>query len=165
MKESKEMASEPEEPSTVVWDWRRSTGEAVAAATATEAAAQRRRGLIGAAVGLVFAAILHHFRPTAGLVVAALALASGIVALAAPLTLYRRLTSLLDRFAHAVGTLVTWVLMTLLFYLFFLPVGAFLRLSKKLAITTGFDSRLTSYWSAAEAARRDRGEASYKQQF
>ena len=68
-----------------------------------------------------------------------------------------------DRFAHAVGSAVTWVLMTVLFYLVFLPAGLFLR--RKLAITKGADRRLPTYWIATEERERARSPESYRKQF
>jgi len=153
-----------EEPSAVIWSWRQE-GDPGAAARAAAAAAgtARGRGLLGAAIGLAAAAILHHFRPVAGFVVAGIALLFLVIALAAPLTLYPRVMGLLDRFAHAVGTAVTWVLMTLLYYLFFLPVGLLLRAGGKLGITTRFDRGLPSYWSPAD--ERQRAPEAYRKQF
>jgi hypothetical protein len=148
------------EPSAVIWSWRREEG---AGAEARAAAAARKRGLLGAVVGLVAAAVIHHFRPTAGLVVAGVALLFLAIALAAPLTLYPKVMGLLDRFAHAVGTAVTWVLMTVLYYLFFLPAGLLLKAGGKLGITTRPDRRLPSYWSVAD--ERQRAPEAYRKQF
>jgi len=157
------MPNEVREPSAVIWDWRR---ESDPAARAKEAAAARRRGLLGGAIGLVAAAVVHHFRPTPailGFVIGGIALFFLAIALAAPLTLYPRLMRLFDLFAHAVGTGVTWVLMTVLYYLFFLPAGLVLKAAHKLAITTGFDRGQSTYWTAADD--RGRTPEAYRKQF
>lgn len=142
---------ERRDPSSVVWDWRRrAAGLAevnAASARAREASAARRRGLIGGAVGLTVAVLFYFFwRPGAAYVVAGVSLFLTVLALAAPLTAYKAVTGWIDRFAHGVATAVTWVLMTALYYLFFLPVGLLLRARRRLHITRGADPALPSYW-------------------
>ena len=153
----------PNEPSAVIWRWRQEDTAGNRARRAREAAAARKRGFLGVVIGFAAAAVIHHFRPVAGFVVAAVALLFFLVAVAAPLTLYPKVTALLDRFAHAVGTTLTWVLMTLLYYLFFLPVGLLLKAGHKLAITTRFDRALPTYWSPAD--ERQRAPEAYRKQF
>jgi hypothetical protein len=53
--------------------------------------------------------------------------------------------------------------MTLLFYLVFLPLGAFLRARGKLGISKGADRRLASYWISTE--ERQPTPESYRRQF
>jgi hypothetical protein len=157
------MPNEGQEPSAVIWNWR---PEDDAGARARASAAARKRGLLGLVVGLAVAALLHHFRPAAGFVagsVAGIALLFFLLAVAAPLTLYPQVMALLDRFGHLVGTAVTWVLMTVLYFVFFLPVGLLLRAGGKLGITTRPDRGLPSYWSAAD--ERQRAPAAYRKQF
>lgn len=150
--------------SSIAWNWRdRSSG--AAAARGREAAANRRRGVIGGAVGLAVAALVYFYfhRPVAAAVIAAIALVIALLALASPLGAYKGLTRVLDRFAHAVGATVTWVLMTVLFYLVFLPVGLVLRSRGRLGITRGPDRRLPTYWKST--AERVRTPESYRKQF
>jgi hypothetical protein len=152
------------EASSVTWNWRqRGAGEGEK--RAREAAANRRKGLIGAVVGLAAAAVVWFVfqRPVAAGVIAGIALAILLIALASPLGLYKGLARGLDRFAHAVGVGLTWVLMTLLYYVVFLPVGALLRLRGKLGISRRADPRLPSYWTVTEG--RERTPESYRKQF
>jgi hypothetical protein len=161
------MAVIQRQPSAQVWDWR--TGAAGAGAggyrSPAAAAAARRQGAIGGGVGLAAAAILAWLLHRTGLAaaVAAVSLMVALLALAAPLTLYRRLRGALDRFGHWVGTAVTWLLMTLLFYLLFLPVGLILRAMGKLDLTRFADAGLNSYWTATEG--RVHSAESYRKQF
>jgi len=150
--------------SSVAWNWRDRAVQAEAA-RAREAASNRTKGLIGGAVGLGVAALLYlvFHKPTVAGVVAAIAVVIALTALASPLGAYKTLSRWLDRFAHAVGSAVTWVLMTVLFYLVFLPAGLFLR--RKLAIPRGADRRLPSYWIATEERERARTPESYRKQF
>jgi hypothetical protein len=131
-------------------------------------AAARRQGAIGLAVGLAVAAILGWLRRgrpgphVAPLVIAGVAVLFAAVAFASPLGLYPRIERILDAFARAVGAAVTWLLMTVLFFLFVLPVGLGLRLAGKLSLAKGFDPRRSSYWSKP---RRAGGADSYRKQF
>jgi len=151
------------EPSAVIWCWR--GGETEAQTRAREAAAARRRGLVGGLVGLTLAAIFYFFfkRPQAGVVIAAVAVLSTLLALAFPLTAWKAVTRALDRFAHAVGTVTTWLLLTLFYFLVFLPLGLLLRARGKLAITRAFDRRLPSYWKTLDGSGRS--AESYRRQF
>ena len=153
-----------QDPSSVAWNWReRAAGEAEA--LVREAAANRRKGLIGGAIGLAAAAAVYFFfnRPTVAAVIAGIAVLVALIALASPVGLYKTLARGLDRFAHAVGSAVTWVLMTLLYYLVFLPLGALMRARRKLGISRHADSRLSTYWISTEG--RERTAESYRKQF
>jgi len=163
MPTSKQEPSTPSAPSEVVWRW--NDGETAEQERAREAAAARKRGLLGGVIGLTVAAVFYFLlkRPAAAAVVAAIALLFTLLALLAPLTAYKSVTRALDRFAHVVGTAVTWVLLTIMYYLFFLPLGWFLRMRGKLAITRSFDPGLKSYWTSLED--RVRTPESYRRQF
>lgn len=147
------------DPAAVAWDWRRAGADSETKLDA----ATRRRGLTGGAVGLAVAAALYFFwRPGIAYVVAGVAILLALLALAAP-PAYRAVTGLLDRFAHLVGMAVTWLLMTLMYYLFFFPVGLLLRLRGKLAVTRHPDRRLPTYWASTE--NKPWTAESYRKQF
>jgi hypothetical protein len=149
------------DPSAVAWDWRRAGGNEDP--DKKKDAASRRRGLIGGAVGLaVAAAAWLWWRPNVAYVIAAVSVILTLLALAAP-PAYRKVTGLLDLFAHGVGMAVTWVFMTLIYYVLFLPVGLLLRAQKKLAVTQHPDRRLPSYWSSTEG--KPWTAESYRKQF
>jgi hypothetical protein len=131
----------------LVWQWRRGTGPDPRLA---QAAAARRRGVIGAVVGLVVAAILFHWRPTAAAAIAAVAVLLGLLALVSPLGGYRHVMRLVDLFAHGVGVVMTWLLMGIAWVFVFLPGGLLLRATGKLRITRGADARQASYWTPAQ---------------
>jgi hypothetical protein len=156
--------SEPKEPSAVAWNWPARIAGAQEAA-AREAAANRRKGGIGGVIGVAAAAAVYYFfdRPVAAAVIAGIALLIVLIAMISPLGLYKTLSRGLDRFAHAVGSVVTWVLMTILYYAVFLPIGAFMRARRKLAISRGADARLPTYWISTEG--RARTPESYRKQF
>lgn len=155
-------------PSAIVWDWRRGHDQDDQTdRRAREAAEIRRRGLIGGAVGLAVAALVFFLwkKPVPAAVIAGFALLLSLPSLLAPRTAGRSVARALDRFAYGVGTVVTWVLMTLLYYLLFLPAGLFLRARGKLGITRGFDPRRPSYWNSVEERERTRTPESYRRQF
>jgi hypothetical protein len=158
------------EASAVAWNWR-GRADVGAAALAREAAANRRKGQIGGAIGLAFAAFLHFVfhKERSAEVIAAIAILVTLLALASPLGAYKVLTRWLDVFAHAVGSAVTWVLMAVLFYLVFLPAGLILRARGRLGITLGndrgADRSLPTYWIATEERERARTPESYRKQF
>jgi hypothetical protein len=149
------------EPSAVAWNWfERAVRQEEA--RAREAAANRRKGAVGGVIGLVVAlAFFLLDRPIAAMVIAGIAVLIFLIAMASPLGLYKTLSRGLDRFAHAIGSGVTWVLMTILYYVVFLPIGALMR--RKLAISRGADPRLPTYWIST--AGRERTPESYRKQF
>jgi len=148
----------------LVWDWR----DREAAKDSTERLAvahARKRGTIGLFVGLGAAAamvwLLH--RPLVGSVVAGLSLVLALLAFVFPRTLYRRVMRGLDQFAHGVGMVVTWALMTVLFYVLFLPVGLVLRAGHKLGIVRHYDPKASTYWK--KPRERPVTIDSYRRQF
>lgn len=151
-------------PSAVAWDWRqREAGPGDG--RAREAAAARTRGAIGGAVGLAAAAVVYFYfeKPVAAQVIAGIAAVIALTAFLFPLTLYKKLNRGLEVFAYGVGSGLTWVLMTALYYLLFLPVGLFLRARGKLAITKKADLKLPTYWTPTDS--RPRNPESYRRQF
>ena len=152
------------EASAVAWSWRdRAAGDPDA--RAREAQSLRIRGMVGGGIGLGVAALFHFggHRQTAAAVVAGIAVLLALLALVAPLTVFKKISHALEVFARGVASAVTWVLMTILFYLVFLPVGLVLRSGKKLAITKGADRRLPTYWTRTE--EREHPLESYRRQF
>jgi hypothetical protein len=155
------MQQQTHDTSAVVWNWR-TAGEKTGVDPAREAAAVRRRGLIGLIVGLLAATLLFFWKPVVAAVVAAISLTLALIAFAAPLTLHKKVTRALDAFARGVGMTVTWVLMTLLYYVLFLPVGLLLRARRRLGITRTPDPALATYW---KPTLRDKSAESYRKQF
>jgi hypothetical protein len=157
------MSTPRQEASAVIWSPR--GGATDPQDSAREAAAARRQGLLGGVIGLTVAAgfyfLLH--RPKAAAVIAGVALVFTLLALLSPLGAYRAVTRLLERFAHAVATAVTWALLTFLYFLVVLPLGWFLRARGRLGITRSFDPRLPSYWISL--AEKTRSPDSYERQF
>jgi hypothetical protein len=143
---------------SAIWDWRRRPGDGAAEA----ARRLRRRGLVQGLVGLAAAAAIGLlWRPRLGWIVGGVAVAVTLLAVAWPAA-YARLATLLERFGHGVGLVVTWLLLPLLYLLLFLPLGLVLRARRRLRLTRRPDPRLASYWRPAAEARP--AEA-YRKQF
>ena len=136
------------EAAKVVWQWRR---PAAGGEDAGAAAAARRKGLAGGAIGLAVATALYFWKPQMALVVAAIAVATTLLALVSPLGGFRAFTKALEGFAHGVGMALTWLLMALAYYLLFLPVGLLLRAMGKLHVTRGGDASRSTYWQEPTA--------------
>jgi hypothetical protein len=152
------------EASSIAWSWRDRAGQKERARV-REAAAARKRGMIGGLVGLAAAGAVYYFleQEAAAGVIAAIAVILTLIALVSPLGLHKKVSHVLERFAHAVGSGVTWVLMTILYFLVFLPVGLFLRARHRLGITRAADRSLPTYWTRTE--ERARTPESYRRQF
>ena len=146
-----------------VWQWRRRDGGGDEARRRAVAAA-RRQGVIGLGVGLAVAGLFAWFdHRTMALVVAGVATVLAAIALLSPAGLHPHVARLLARFGHLVGTTLTWVLMTLVYLLLFLPVGLLLRATGKLRLQKAYDARRASYWQPASA--RPRSLENYRRQF
>jgi hypothetical protein len=146
-----------------VWQWRRraSSGEE---ARRRAAAATRKRGLVGLAVGLAVAgAFAWYGNRTMAIVVAAIAGTLALLALLSPLGAYPYVGRLLERFGRLVGVTLTWILMTLVYLLLFLPVGLLLRATGKLRLQRAYDARRASYWQPVP--ERSPGLDRYRRQF
>lgn len=152
------------EASSIAWSWRDRAAQKERA-RAREAASARTRGVIGGLIGVAAAFAVYYFLEHALVagVIGGFALGLTLLALVSPLGAYKRVSGLLERFAHAVGSGVTWVLMTLLYFLVFLPTGALLRARRRLGITRAADRSLPTYWKRTE--ERARTPESYRRQF
>lgn len=141
----------------MIWDWRGGVGES---AEAIERAA-RRRGLVRGAIGLAVAVALFFWKPIVGAVAGGVTLVLLGVALVSPVGLYPRVERGVAGFARGVGLVVSWVTLTLVFFLVFLPIGLVLRAMGWLRLARGLEPGAASYWRApdtagASAARHDR---------
>ncbi len=143
-----------ERVSAAVWDWRRD----VEGASAAEGAARARRGgFLRSGIGLLVAAALALWKPVLGIVAGALAFTVLALALLAPRTLYPLLEGWIAAFARGVGVAVSWITLTSVHLLVFVPLGLLLRATGRLRIGPAPDREATTYWRPADSiARHDR---------
>jgi hypothetical protein len=137
-----------------VWDWRTAGDAAKAEADRRRlAAGARRSALLRAAIGVIAAGLVWLWKPVLGVVVLAITAAILLVALVSPLGAYRAIAAGLERFGHWVGLGVTWVLMALIFYLLFFPVGRVRRARGRSWLTFGPEPARPSYWAPVDWRR------------
>ena len=73
-----------------------------------------------------------------------------VSALFSPGGVYATLERVLVAIAQRLGWALTWVLMVLLFYLFFVPFGMVFRRGKRDRMKRFFDSEAETYWESHE---------------
>lgn len=147
-----------------VWDWRTADDAGRAEAERRRrAAGARRDGLLRAVIGVIAGGLLWLWKPVLGMVVIAITAVILVIALVSPLGAYRAISVGLERFGHWVGLGVTWVLMTLIFYLLFFPVGRLRRLRGRSGLTFGAERARATYWEPVDWRRVT--PESYRRQF
>lgn len=115
---------------------------------AQKAAALRRRGILRGGVALAVAALLFFFgRFIAGSIAASLGTLTLALAIVSPGTGYAALERLVDRAGHGVGTVLAWVLLAPVFFLFLWPFRVLFRRGAQDSLARGFDPTRASYWS------------------
>jgi hypothetical protein len=151
-------------PSAVVWPWRERPARDEARHLAAIRSA-RRRGLIQGVVGLAVATLVAFVfsKPLLALFIGSIGSIVGLSALFSPLGIYGWITRAVERLGYGIGTALTWLLMPLIFYFLFLPVGLYLRARKRLGITRSADPKLPTYWIST--AERKSTRESYDRQF
>jgi hypothetical protein len=128
------------------------------------AALARREGMIRGLVGGVIGTLIYFFwHGNLAVVVWSLAAFTFLAAALSPTGLYRKIQQVVEAIALGIGTLLTWVLLPLLFYGFCLPFGLLARRGMKDKLERWFDPRLPSYWKQRRDAERD--ASFYERQF
>lgn len=147
-----------------VWRWREASPAGAAVARQARRHALRRQGvgraLVGAAIGgLLFtfgAAILARVAwAGAGLVL--------LAALASPDGLYSAIGRGLALLGQGIGKLLALVLLTPIYWLFFVPFGRLLRSGRRDRLERWFDETAPSYWHRRDDAARTK--SSYERAF
>jgi hypothetical protein len=101
-------------------------------------------------VGLAVAVGLWFWKPVLGVVAGGLTVVLLLVALLSPVRVHPRVERGLAGFARGVGLVVSWVTLTGVFFLVFLPLGLMLRALGKLRLDPGLDRSAASYWRAPD---------------
>jgi hypothetical protein len=140
------------EAAAEIWDWRRAKD-----ARRDEAAEARRSRLRGAVQALVAAsagAILLFFSLRWPAFLAfALAGVLGLSAIVASRSLHVAIERGLQALGRGTGTLLGWVLLVPVFYLFFAPFGRLLRRGRRDRLQRRFDPDAESYWEPHRGMR------------
>lgn len=109
--------------------------------------ALRRRAFLHTGIGLGAGVCLYALgRPVLAAVAAGIALTSLLLALVSPTGGYRRWQAGVQGLAHAVGTVLAWVVLLPAYLLFFVPFGALFRRGQRDPLKRFTDPQASSYW-------------------
>ena len=132
--------------SSVIWPWRDRD-----ALEKKRVIALRRGGAIRALVAAIAASLLFYFhRPTGAGIAAAVSVLTLSLSLLSPTRAYSALLEGVSSIGEAVGTALTWTLLTPVFYLFFLPFGLLFRRGRGDRMGRRFEPERASYWTKRE---------------
>jgi hypothetical protein len=143
--------------SAVIWRWR---GDPAAQRPAPGRARLHGalQALAGAAVGAIF--FLFWSRKVAAVAFAMSAFV-GLSALLSPTGFYPRLRRFFDATGHAVGVVVTWIVMVPIFYLFFFPFGVLMRRGRNDRMRRYYETDAPTYWEPHAAMQTSSRERQY----
>ncbi len=113
-------------------------------------------GGIGLLIALYFYSIKHHFLPV--LVVMGTLLVLAGLFIPASLAVLNKTWTL---FAELLGTVNTWILLTLIYFVVFTPMGLLMRILGKRPLRMKADKKTLTYWEKSAVA----ADSSVKQQF
>lgn len=149
------------EAARVIWDWR---GTRARHAADHRARAVRLRGIVGGVVGVVIGLALYHYvSVTVAMIAFGVAGLTSVAALVSPLGAYRWVEKAAGLLALAIGMILTWILLTPVYYGFFLPFSVLFRRGDADQMKRRLDPAARSYW----VKRQDPppGPAPYERQF
>lgn len=131
------------EAAAAIWSWR--DRESIERG---RVAKLRRSGVIRAAVAAVAAALLFAFgRSLVGSIAIGLGSLTLVLALVSPTGAYAALERGVDRISALIGTILTWVLLAPVFFLFFVPFGMLMRRGARDRLRRRFERERASYWT------------------
>ena len=151
-----EQADAKARPEDVIWPWRDGSQK-----PPHDIGGVRKRAVVQALIALAIAGALLWFDHVflAGLTVAVSSVGL-VAALISPLGAYATVERGLQMFARGVATVVGWLVLVPLFYLFFLPFALLFRRGASDPMRRFYQRSATSYWtdrepvSERQAARR-----------
>ena len=137
-----------------------------AASEAARVSKLQRGGVLRGLVALCAAGVLFFFgRWAASSVAATLGSLTLGLAITSPTRGYAALTRAVERLGELIGTVLTWVLLAPVFFLFFVPFGLLTRRGGGDRIGRRFDRAATTYWltrgAKSDADRRKELERPY----
>ncbi|MEE9608918.1 MAG: hypothetical protein V3U03_14355 [Myxococcota bacterium] len=139
------------EASRVVWDWR---GERTPKVAALGPGRARLRGTLQALAGATVGALIFTFLSrTVGTLVLSIAGLILLSALASPTGLYAAIERLFAALGQRLGSLVSWVVLPLLFYAIFLPFGWLFRRGRRDPMKRFYEADADTYWSPHAGGR------------
>jgi len=138
------------EAAAVNWRWRNPGHEGAEPASELPGSL-RVRGLIqGAITGAIGAAVFLFWWRGFGIAILVFASVVALSALLSPSGLYAMLLRLFAATGNVVGRALTWLLLTPMFYGFFLPFGAIMRRNRRDRLKRFYDAEASTYWEDHE---------------
>jgi len=142
-------ASRPE-AAAAVWDWRATETARVEPAAGPIRLRGCLRALIGASVGgLVYV----YLSPLVGKIVLTVSTLLLLAALLSPTGAYALVERAFAALSRTVGRVLNALILPILFYGVFTPLGAVLRRGKRDALQRFFEPERTTYWSDRSGQR------------
>ncbi len=143
----------------VVWPWK----EAEESCSANSANAVRVSALIhGVIGGIIGTGVYFYLSPAVGYIAWSLSGVLALLGLASPTGAYAKVRAAMDTFGRIVGTVMAWLLLLPVYYLFFTPFRILFRGGKKDAMTRWLDPNAETYWVTREG---ESSKESYERQF
>lgn len=143
-----------EEASATIWPALQDlTGETTAETESDRAGKVRRSAILRWAFGLGVAALAFFVfeRPVLATVIASISSFIFLLALVSPLGAHAMVDGLFARLAKLVGTVLSFVLLGPVFYLFITPFGLLARRGQRDTLKRQLDPKSDSYWQERDA--------------
>jgi len=137
------------EAAAAIWHWRAAPAEAASAASG-----RRLRGALQALAGLAVGSVIFAFVSRwAGSVVLTIGSAILLSALLSPDGLYVTIEKAFAALGQWVGRALTWLLLMVIFWLFFVPFGRLFRRGRRDSMTRFYEPEATTYWTGRQRGR------------
>jgi len=144
------------EAAAVIWQWRAERDERPA-----RAARARKTALVRFVVAALAGGAFFYFgRVTVASIAWSVGSLTLLLALASPLGAYAAIDRWVARLGALIGTILTWLLLAPVFYLFFTPFGLLFRRGSRDPMRRSFDRSVPTYWKRRDdsSSKHDRAD-------
>lgn len=149
------------EAAAAIWSWR-----PAGAASHPATGPIRLRGALQATAGLTVAGALAWFgHRTPAVVVGAIASVIGLSALVSPLGVFAAIEHAFTVLGTWFGKALTWLVLPMIFYAFFVPFGALFRRGRRDSMRRYFDRETPTYWTTRGTRDARSGSPSHERQY
>ena len=141
------------EAAAAIWEWQ-ARADAYDGAAAADLGKRRLRGTVQAAVGIVIGALLFtFFSRVAGAVVMTVGSVILLAALLSPGGLFATIERGFVTLGQWVGRALSYVLLSLIFWAFFVPFGLLFRRGRRDSMKRYYEPDAETYWTGREPGR------------
>ncbi len=149
------------EAAAVIWRWRKERDDRPA-----RAARARKTALVRFIVAALAGGAFFYFgRVTVASIAWSVGSLTLLLALASPLGAYAAVDRLVARLGALIGTILTWLLLAPVFYLFFTPFGLLFRRGSRDPMRRGFEPSAATYWKRRNEPSSERDRAQLERPF